>query len=429
MEGFTEVKKSIEELNVAFEEFKAANDAALDELKKKGAVDPILEEKIAKIDLAVQESSDRVLSVEKSATERLDHIEALMNRTALSPVESSLEEKQVAFMNAVATSYGRKAAFSQESLQEYRSGFDSYLRRNEKSLSPEELRALSIGSDPDGGYWVVPEVAATITATIFETSPIRELASSMSIGSKSVTMVIDDAEAGGGWLGERQTPTETATPTIREKEIVTFTSYAEPHATMEMLDDANINIEQWLAGKVSDKLARQENTAFVNGNGVGKPRGFMTYPAGTGYGQIEQVVSGAAADFTFDGLISVQNSLKEAYQRNAVWLFRRASIANVRKLKDANNQYLWQPNNQAGEAPTLLGAPVRHADDIPAVAANALAAMYGDLRAAYQIVDRHGIQVLRDALTAKPFVKFFTTKRVGGDVVNFEAIKIQKLSV
>lgn len=429
MEGFTEVKKSIEELNGAFEEFKSANDAALDELKKKNVVDPVLEEKIKKIDAAVQDASDRVSTVEKSSTDRLDRIEALMNRTALTPANASLEEKGVLFMNAVASSYGRKEVFSSESYTGYCKAFNGYIRKHEQTLSPDELRALSIGSDPDGGYWVVPEVAASIIATIFETSPIRELASSMSIGSKSVTMVIDDSEAGGGWLGERQTPSETSTPTIREKEIVTFAGYAEPQATMEMLADANINVEQWLAGKVSDKLARQENTAFVVGNGIGKPRGFMTYPSGTTYGNVEQVVSGAAATFTLDGLISLQSALKEAYQRNAAWLFRRASIAEVRKLKDANNQYLWQPNNQAGEAPTLLGSPVRHADDIPAVAANALAAVYGDLRAAYQIVDRHGIQVLRDALTSKPYVKFFTTKRVGGDVVNFEAIKIQKLSV
>jgi len=426
---FTEVKSSIEELNRAFEEFKAANDEALEELRKKGSVDPVLEEKIQKIDAVVQDASDRITDVEKRTSERLDQIETLLNRTSLSPEGTSREEKAASFMNTVATSYGRKASFTPEMMPDYRRAFNAYIRRPEQTLSPDEIRALSIGSDPDGGYWVVPEVASTIMTTIFETSPIRELASTMSIGSKSVTMVIDDSEAASGWLGERETPSETSTPTIREKEIVTFTGYAEPRATMEMLDDANINVEQWLAGKVADKLARQENSAFVNGNGIGKPRGFLTYPAGTSFGQIEQINSGSATDFTFDGLITIQNSLKEPYQRNAVWLFKRSSIANVRKLKDANNQYLWQPNNQAGEPPTLLGAPVRHADDIPAVAGNALAAVYGDLRSAYLIVDRHGIRVQRDALTSKPFVKFFTTKRVGGDVVNFEAIKIQKIAV
>ena len=162
MEGFEEVKTSVEELNTAFVAFKAANDEALAELKKKGASDPVLEERIAKIDKDVQDASDRVLNAEKAATTRLDHIETLLNRTALSPEGISLDEKAVRAMNAVATSYGRTGGFTTENLPEYRKAFDRYLRRPEQSLLPEETRALSIGSDPDGGYWVVPEVASTI---------------------------------------------------------------------------------------------------------------------------------------------------------------------------------------------------------------------------------------------------------------------------
>lgn len=428
-DAIREVRESLDTLMSTFEAYKSSNDERLTEIAKLGDADPVLEERLKKIDDSVQESSDEVEKLGKSVQERLDTMDVAVNRVSSGDIDDVKEGKKAAdFMNRCCLAHRREQKFTPENTVEYAKAWDRYLRVDDRGLTPDEARALAIGSDPDGGYWVVPDVAAMINAVIFESSPIRELASVMDIGSKSVTMVIDFDEASSGWLGETEAPSTTDSPQIKQKEIIAHTGYAMPKATSEMLDDANIDVDAWLARKVGEKLARQESTAFVLGTGVGQPRGFMTYTAGTSYGQVEQVASLDSADVTFDGLISVQNALKEAYQRNAVWLFKRSSFANIRKLKDGVGQYLWQPNSRVGEPASLLGAPTRAADDIAAIAGSALSGMYGDLRAAYQIVDRFGIRIIRDNLTNKPFILFFTTKRVGGDLVNFEAIKILKIA-
>ncbi len=205
--------------------------------------------------------------------------------------------------------------------------------------------------------------------------------------------------------------------------------YANPLASQKLLDDGNINVEAWIASKVSEKFARAEATAFVQGNGVGQPRGFMTYAAGTSFGTIEQVITGDADQLTADGLITLLYSLKAPYRANASFLMKRLSVAAVRKFKDAGTgTYLWQPSLQMGQPDLLLGRPLYDAEDIAAEGANALAAVCGDFKSGYQIVDRFGIRVLRDPYSNKPYVAFYTTKRVGGDVKNFEAIKINKCS-
>lgn len=304
-----------------------------------------------------------------------------------------------------------------------------YLRKGETAgLSELEHKALSVGSDPDGGYYVTPEMSGRISEIVRQSSPIRQLATVESIGSSSLEIIRDEDEAGSGWVGETEARSETTTPIIGKKEIVAHELFAEPRATQTLLDDSGINIEEWLGRKVSQKFARDEATAFVNGNGVGKPRGYLTYPNGTASGEIDQVISGDANLITMDGLINLQTALKDTYLSNAVWLMKQSTIGEVRKLKDPNGQYLWQQSVQAGVPSLLLGHPVFAADDMPAIAASALPVAFGDLRAAYTIVDRLGVRILRDALTAKPWVKFYSTKRVGGDVVNFEAIKLQVIS-
>lgn len=314
--------------------------------------------------------------------------------------------------------------------REHREAFAAYLRKgHDERLAAFESKALAVGSDPDGGYLAPTTTAAGIVKKIFETSPIRSVAAVMEIGSDRVEFLVDKDEAGsGGWVAETGVRTETATPQLAKHTIQVHEQYAEPRASQKLLDDAAIDAEAWLMEKVAEKFARTENAAFVTGDGAGKPRGFLTYPAGTGWEEIEQVSSGAAGGLTADGLIDLQNALKTAYQANAAWLMKRATVREIRKLKDLDGQYLWQPGLGQGEPALLLGHPIVMADDMPAVAANALAVAYGDFRSGYQIVDRIGIRVLRDPFTAKPQVKFYTTKRVGGDVVNFEAIKLQKIA-
>lgn len=375
------IKQAVDELGHAWEEFKKTNDNRLHRD----------EDKLARIE------------------DEIERLETALNRSASVPGEEHEADGPA---------------------REHREAFAAYLRKGQDArLSAFESKALSVGSDPDGGYLVPAATAEKIVKRIFETSPIRTVASVMEIGSDRVEFLVDKDEAEtGGWVAETGVRAETATPQLAKHTIAVHEQYAEPRASQKLLDDSAIDAEAWLMEKVADKFARTENAAFVAGDGAGKPRGFLTYPAGTGWEEIEQLNSGAAAGLTADGLIDLQNALKPAYQANAAWLMKRASVREIRKLKDLDGQYLWQPGLGQGEPALLLGHPIVMADDMPGVAANALALAYGDFRSGYQIVDRIGIRVLRDPFTAKPQVKFYTTKRVGGDVVNFEAIKLQKIA-
>jgi HK97 family phage major capsid protein len=203
-----------------------------------------------------------------------------------------------------------------------------------------------------------------------------------------------------------------------------------------MLDDSMIDMEGWIGQKVTDKFTRDEATAFVTGSGVNKPKGLTSYTSGTDttQKQIEQVVTTDAANFTYDGIVNLQAKLKEAYQPNAVFLLQRASIANIMQIKDGNGQPIFNmffagnTGRNTGMQTMIMGKQIYFAADVAAIATNALAMIYGDIRRAYQIVDRAGVRILRDPFTSKPNVLFYVTKRVGGGVKNFEAIKLQKIS-
>ena len=193
--------------------------------------------------------------------------------------------------------------------------------------------------------------------------------------------------------------------------------------------DSVIDIESWLSGKIADIFSRKESTAFISGNGVGQPRGILTYAAGTSWGQVQQVGTIVSGDITADSLIKLYYSLKDAHMKRASFLMHRTVVQSIRLLKEATtNQYLWQPGLAAGAPDTLMGVPVNMAADMPLASAGSLSVAVGDFKAAYQIVDRHGIRILRDPFTEKPFVKFYATARVGGDVVNFDAVKLLVLS-
>lgn len=299
-----------------------------------------------------------------------------------------------------------------------------------------QVKAMQVGSNPQGGFFVRSQVLAKMVERIFETSPVRQVASQVNTVTDAVEMIIDDNEfVSGGWVGETDTRDTTANATIGKLSIYVHEQFAQPMATQKMLDDAGFDIENWISRKTTDVMSRTENTAFVVGNGVNKPRGFLDYDAWASAGvyergKIEQVNSGALGAFTGDGLINLQNSLIEEYQANALFMVKRASWYNIISAKDGVGQYLINPQMiYEGTDKILLGKPVIFANDIPAVGINALAAVYGDFSRGYTIVDRYGIRLLRDDLTNKPYVKFYMTKRVGGAVTNYESIKIQKLAV
>ena len=394
--SISEITERVSHLGHAWEEFKNVNDNRLKEIERKGSADGLYEQHLANISTALDQYKSR-----------LDTIETVTSRPELG---------------------GETKSTSHHS--EYSKAFRNYLRKGmDAGLEGLSSKSLSVGSDPDGGYLVTPQMSQTIVKSVFETSPMRQVASVETISSDALELIDDHDQASAGWTSETGAITETSTPQIAKRNIQTHELYAQPKATQKLVDDAAIDIEAWLSGKIADIFARKENTAFISGNGVGQPRGILSYASGTAWNQIEQINSGTSAQVTADGLIKVFYGLKDAYTRNATFMMNRTTVQAVRLLKEATtNQYLWQPGLAAGAPDTLMGVPVLMASDMPVAAANSLSVAVGDFKAAYQIVDRRGVNILRDPFTEKPFVKFYATKRVGGDVINFEAIKLLKLA-
>jgi HK97 family phage major capsid protein len=384
----------------------------------------------------------RIETQEKTAAFVTEHMELRQKAEATQKaLEQRLAEVETAFNRSK-----REGNKETEEKHEYEEKFVDWMRKGQLSESFDKLRvseakfmeqkAMSVGTDSAGGYLVTPQVSSMVTTRIFETSPIRQLASVVTLSSDSVEFPLDNSEAtSGGWVGELSSRPATGTASLGMKKIEAFEQYAYPIVSQKLLDDAAFNVEQWISNKISDILSRTENTSFVTGAGATKPRGFMTYSAwavaGTyESGAIEQINSGSAGAFTSDGLIDIQNSLIEEYQANARFVMRRASFGAIMKLKTGSGEYLFNRalERNSGRAFDLLGSPVVFAADVAAIASNALALAYGDFGKAYQIVDRNGIRVLRDPYNTLGQVGYYSTKRVGGDVVNFEAIKILKLA-
>lgn len=305
---------------------------------------------------------------------------------------------------------------------------------------PERVKYLQkdlvAASGPAGGYFIIPERSNKISTRIFETSPLRPVCSVVTTTSDTWEMVVDDDEFSSGWVGEVETRAVTDTAEVGLIKIPVHEGYANPKATQKMLDDAGFDIEAWLNGKVARKLGRQENTAFVSGDGSKKAKGFLSYSdwttAGTyERGAVEQVTATGTAGAldNADDLITLQNTLIEDYQAGASWGMRRATFTSIMQLKDGNDAYLLDPRMlKTGSDKILLGSNVIFMADMPAVAASALPVVYADFMEFYTIVDRLGIRVLRNPYSDPPYVRFYTTKRVGGAVTNFEAGKILEIN-
>ena len=421
-----EVTKAVETVNKAFDEFKKADTERDAEIKRIGSALPETEAKIAKLeeDMAKAQkiADEAVLAVKRS--------QRVVTDASGNPVD--LEEKAAKWAALVGKARGEMIKdFGADEMSRYKSAFNTYLRKDDRGLVGDEFKALSVGSDPDGGYVVHPDMSGQVVQRIFETSPMRAYASVQVISTDALEGLFDLDEADAGWVAETETRPETSTPQLKVWRIPVHEIFAQPAATQKLLDDAEINMEAWLAGKVADRFARKENAAFVSGNGIDKPRGFLTYANGTTLpGTIEQVKTGADGAFVAapnggDVLYDAIYALKAPYRANATWFMNRTTVKMVRKLKDGDGAYHWQPGLAAGQPATLAGYPIASFEDMPSgTTTNALAIAFGDMRATYQIVDRIGIRVLRDPYTAKPYVRFYTTKRVGGDVVNFEALKL-----
>lgn len=402
-----DANKVLANLTKAFEDFKAENNKELADLKK-GQADVVQTEKVDKINA----------EVEKLGKE-LDAINAAV---AAGKIGGGAKEDPDKAAHATA--------------------FDRFFRKGvDNGLHDLEVKAkLTTQSDPDGGYLVPEETEAGIDRVLGTVSTIRSLARVISISGDTYKKLINVGGATSGWVGEEDDRPETATPKLREIAVNTKELYANPAITQTSLEDARIDIAAWLADEVSIEFAEQEGAAFANGDGVKRPRGLFSYDNVSNdaysWGKLGFVPSGKAAGFAdasatvnpADALIDLYYALKAGYRNGASWLMSDRTMAQVRKFKDAEGAYIWAPPTGTAEVATILGKPVHNDDNVAGVAAGAFPIAFGDFQRGYLVVDRLGISVLRDPYTAKPNVHFYTKKRVGGGVVNFEAIKLLKIS-
>lgn len=431
----SEIKKVLDDQGRAFEEFKSTNEALI-KAKAEGKAVADLEAKLAKLDDDMSNASE--------LKAKFDALEAKVNRPNFGgdqKAEATLAAELKSFndMRRAGRVQGAdKSDASAEDYQQYKKAFWEYQRKgNIDWLETADRKAMSVGTDADGGYLMPSPTVGRVIQKVFDLSPIRQIANVMQISADALEGVNDLDEAAYGWVGETSTRSETNTPQVGKYRIEAHEMYAQPKVTQKLLDDAAVDIEAWLANKVADRFARAEAGAFVTGDGVGKPRGFCSYTtaatadASRSWGTLEHVATANNGDFASsnpaDILFDLIQAFKAEYLQQARWVTRREVIAKIRKFKEATtNAYMWQPGLQAGQPDRLLGYPIVMAQDMPALATGSLSLAFGDFGEAYQIVDRMGMRTLRDPFTDKPFVKFYTTRRVGGAVVNFEALKFVK---
>jgi HK97 family phage major capsid protein len=395
-----EIKQAFDSFMAGFEAYKQANDERLQGIERRSA-DSLSADKVARIDAHMTETKQKI-----------DQLMLAGSRPMLA---------------------GERGAF-EPNVAERKARFDRYVRKGDGG--DMEVKALSEGSNPDGGYTVPLETERTIDRVLSQASPIRAIASVRAIGGGTYRKPITTAGAAAGWVGETGAISQSGTPTLAALDFPAMELYAMPAATQTLLDDSQVDIEQWLADEVQIVFAEQEGAAFVNGDGASKPKGFLHYTsvadASWSWGNIGYVASGAdgafAADDPADALLSLAYAPKQGYRANGRWVMNRKTESAVRKFKDANGNYIWQPGAAAGQPATVFGYPVTEAEDMPDIASGSFSVAFGDFARGYLIVDRVGIRVLRDPYSAKPYVLFYTTKRVGGGVQNFEAIKLMKFS-
>ena len=313
---------------------------------------------------------------------------------------------------------------------------DSYLRKGLES--GVELKALVGTSDAAGGYAVPEEIDSEIVRLLKAISPIRAIAGVVKVGSAGYRKLVTTGGTPSGWVAEDAARPETGTPNFAEIAPPFGELYANPAASQAMLDDAAFDVESWLASEIATEFARAEGAAFVSGNGVNKPRGFLAAPTAASadgvrpFGTLQFVTSGAAGGFAAaspqDRLVDLVQALRSPYRQGAVFVMNSATAARIRKFKTADGAFLWQPGLVAGQPDTLLGYPLVEAEDMPDIAADSLSIAFGNFKAGYLIAERTETQILRDPFTNKPFVHFYATKRIGGQVVNSEAIKLMRFS-
>jgi HK97 family phage major capsid protein len=383
-------------VNAAFAAYRDANDQRLAEIERRASADVLLEEKVARIDAALDQHMRRI--------------------------DRALIETKRPPLAGAAPAHER----------ERKSGFDAYMRRGEtRALSELEGKQLSAATGADGGFVAPAEVERAILERLAVLSPMRQIASVRAVSAGSYRLAVAVTNPAVGWVAETAARPGTDTPDLAQLTFPVMELYAMPAATQALLDDAVVDIDAWVAGEVETVFAEQESTAFISGNGTTQPLGVLSAPvvadASWSWGNIGVLNSGAAGAFAAsnpsDVLVDLVYALRAGYRQNGVFMMNRRTQSTIRKFKDSTGAYLWTPPASLGQPATLMNFPVVEMEAMPAIAANSVSILFGDFKRGYLIVDRLGVRVLRDPYTAKPFVLFYTTKRVGGGVQDFAAIK------
>ncbi|MCY0094438.1 phage major capsid protein [Hoeflea ulvae] len=395
-----DVSAAFEDFMSAFEHYKQSNDERLAEIERRGGGDVLTEEKMARIDTALDEQKRT--------------LDALLVKRARPDL-------------------GRGGSAAPGPV---RQAFDAYVRRgDEAGLRQSELKAMSAGSDADGGYLVPDELDSEIGRRLSELSPIRSIATVRQVSGAVLKKPFALDGMATGWVGETDARPQTAAPQLAELQFPTMELYAMPAATASLIEDSAVDIEGWIASEVEAAFAEQEGAAFVTGDGANKPRGFLDYPSvdddSWSWGNLGHIATGSSGAFgadPSDRLVELIYALKAGHRQNGRFVMNRKTQAQIRKFKDADGNYLWTPPAGAGQQASLMGFSVVEAEDMPDIAANSASIAFGDFRRGYLVVDRTGVRILRDPYSAKPYVLFYTTKRVGGGVQNFEAIKLLKFA-
>ena len=397
-----DVAEAFDDFMRAFEAFKQANDERLRELESQLGEDAVSADKVDRINLAVDE--------QKRVLERLV---AKASRPAA-------------------------GGFGLAMPSEHKAAFERYVRQgDENGLRRLESKAMSYGSGPDGGYLVPPETETAIAGRLRELSPIRALASVRQVTGAVLKKPFAITGPEVGWVGETAARPETDSSTFQEMVFPTMELYAMPAATSALLEDSAVDLDQWITSEIEAAFAEQEGAAFVTGDGNNKPKGLLDYTkvdeSVWTWGSIGYLPTGTDADLPANDaaevLLDTVYALKAGYRQNAGWLMNRKTQAAIRKLKDADGNYIWQPPATAEQKPSLMGFNVHESEDMPAIGSNSYSIAFGDFARGYLVVDRRGVSVLRDPYSAKPYVLFYTTKRVGGGVQDFDAIKLVKFGV
>ncbi len=399
-----ELKRSIEALGRAFEEFKATNDQRIKALETKGTVDPLIVEKVERINADLNKIGEM--------KRQLEAVETTVAKMDFKGGGSSQDKETFAKAQA----------------------FTFLMRGTIDAVKDVNIQAAASSlSDPDGGFTVPEEVDKAIDRVQAKMSAMRRLATVRAISTDTYKKLVSQGGASSGWTAEKGTRSETDTPTLAEIAINTKELYAQPAATQTLLDDSAIDIGQWLADEVAIEFDEEEGNAFISGNGVEKPKGIGAYTmvANSSYswGKVGYIASGHASLLNnLDRLIDLQHALKTEYRNGAAWLMNDATCGVIRKFKDGEGNYMWRPGLIEGAPDVFLGKPVEYDDNVDDIGANKYPIFYANFKRAYLIIDRLGTRVLRDPYTSKPYILFYTTKRVGGGIVMYEAIKALKIS-